>query len=161
MRDIFEISRRVTDARANVISTGRANQPLLSAMRGEGFMSNFLNTTAGRRAMQAGTTGAGGIVGGLPGAMLGDAIGDALARVQPDRLQRASQLFRSDDFKKLVEQVATREAVPAATVNRVANSRNFRRWADTMGIEDPRNWLQGAILAASADQGTEQEAAPQ
>jgi hypothetical protein len=30
-----------------------------------------------------------------------------------------------------------------------------------MGIEDPRNWLQGAILAASADQGTEQEAAPQ
>lgn len=157
MRDIFEISRRVTDARANVISTGRANQPLLAAMRGEGFMSNFLNTTAGRRAMQAGTTGAGGMVGGLPGAMLGDAIGDALARVQPDRLQRASQLFRSDDFKALVEQVATQETVPAATVNRVANSRDFRRWAETVGIEDPRNWLQGAILAASADQGAEPE----
>lgn len=158
MRDIFEISRRVTDARANVISTGRANQPLLAAMRGEGFMSNFLNTTAGRRAMQAGTTGAGGVVGGLPGAMLGDALGDTLARVQPDRLQRASQLFRSDDFKRLVEQVATQEAVPAATVNRVANSREFRRWADAIGIEDPRNWLQGAILAASADQGAEPEA---
>jgi hypothetical protein len=158
MRDIFEISRRVTDARANVISTGRANQPLLAAMRGEGFMSNFLNTTAGRRAMQAGTTGAGGVVGGLPGAMLGDALGDVLARVQPDRLQRASQLFRSDDFKALVKQVATQETVPAATVNRVANSREFRRWADVMGIEDPRNWLQGAILAASADQGAEPEA---
>lgn len=158
LRDLYEISRRVTDARANVISTGRANQPLLAAMRGEGLMSNFLNTTAGRRAVQAGTTGAGGMVGGLPGAMLGDALGDALARVQPDRLQRASQLFRSDDFKALVEQVATQETVPPAVVNRVANSRDFRRWAETVGIEDPRNWLQGAILAASADQGAEPEA---
>lgn len=158
LRDIFEISRRVTDARANVISTGRANQPLLAAMRGEGFMSNFLNTTAGRRAMQAGTTGAGGMVGGLPGAMLGDAFGDMLARAQPDRMQRASQLFRNDDFKALVEQVATQETVPQAVVNRVANSRDFRRWAEAVGIEDPRNWLQGAILAASADQGAEPEA---
>ncbi len=158
MRDLFEISRRVTDARANVISTGRANQPLIEAMRAEGLLGRFLSTTAGRRTMQAGTTGAGGMVGGLPGAILGDAFGDALARVQPDRLQRASQLFRSDDFKALVEQVATQETVPAATVNRVANSRDFRRWADVMGIEDPRNWLQGAILAASADQGAEPEA---
>jgi hypothetical protein len=157
MRDLFEISRRVTDARANVISTGRANQPLLAAMRGEGLMGSFLSTTAGRRAMQATTTGAGGLVGGLPGAMLGDAFGDALARVQPDRLQRASALFRSDGFKTLVEQVATQETVPVVTVNRVANSREFRRWADVMGIEDPRNWLQGAILAASADQGAEPE----
>ena len=158
MRDLFEISRRVTDVRANVISTGRANQPLIEAMRAEGLLGRFLSTTAGRRTVQAGTTGAGGMVGGLPGAILGDAFGDALARVQPDRLQRASALFRSDDFKALVEQVATQEAVPAATVNRVANSREFRRWADVMGIEDPRNWLQGAILAASADQGAEPEA---
>ena len=158
MRDLFEISRRVTDARANVISTGRANQPLIEAMRAEGILGRFLSTTAGRRTMQAGTTGAGGMVGGLPGAILGDAFGDALARVQPDRLQRASALFRSDDFKALVEQAATQEAVPAATVNRVANSREFRRWADVMGIEDPRNWLQGAILAASTDQGAEPEA---
>lgn len=158
MRDLYEVSRRVTDARANIISTGRANQPLIEAMRAEGLMGRFLGTTAGRRTVQAGTTGAGGVVGGLPGAMLGDALGDVLARVQPDRLQRASQLFRSDDFKALVEQVATQETVPAATVNRVANSRDFRRWAEAVGIEDPRNWLQGAILAASADQGAEPEA---
>ncbi len=42
-------------------------------------------------------------------------------------------------------------------MNRVANSRDFRRWAETV-TEDPRNWLQGAILAASADQGAEPEA---
>jgi hypothetical protein len=158
LRDLYEISRRVTDARANIITTGRANQPLIAAMRAEGLMGRFMGTTAGRRAVQATATGAGGTVGGLPGAMLGDAFGDMLARAQPDRMQRASQLFRSDDFKALVEQVATQETVPPAVVNRVANSRDFRRWAETVGIEDPRNWLQGAILAASADQGAEPEA---
>jgi hypothetical protein len=157
MRDLYEISRRVTDARANVISTGRANQPLISAMRAEGLIGRFLGTTAGRRAIQAGTTGAGGVAGGLPGAMLGDAFGDALARVQPDRMQRASQLFRSDDFKALIDEVATQPEPSPRTVNRVANSRQFRRWAEVVGIEDPRNWLQSAILAASADQGAEPE----
>jgi len=158
LRDLYEISRRVTDARSNIRGTGAANQPLYQSMNAEGLVGRFLNTTAGRRAVQATTTGTGGAVGGLPGAMLGDAFGDALARVQPDRMQRASQLFRSDGFKALVEQAATQETVPAATVNRVVNSRDFRRWAQTVGIEDPRNWLQGAILAASADQGAEPEA---
>jgi hypothetical protein len=158
MRDLYEISRRVTDARANVISTGRANQPLIEAMRAEGLLSRFMGTTAGRRAMQATSTGAGGMFGGLPGAMLGDAFGDMLARAQPDRMQRASALFRDDSFKALIDEVATQAEPSARTVNRVANSREFRRWADVMGIEDPRNWLQGAILAASADQGAEPEA---
>jgi hypothetical protein len=158
LRDLYEISRRVTDARANIITTGRANQPLIAAMRAEGLMGRFMNTTAGRRAVQATTTGTGGAVGGLPGAMIGDAFGDMLARTQPDRMQAASRLFRSDDFKTLVEQAASQPEVAPRVVNRVANSRDFRRWAETVGIEDPRNWLQGAILAASADQGAEPEA---
>jgi hypothetical protein len=158
LRDLYEISRRVTDARANIITTGRANQPLISAMRAEGLMGRFMNTTAGRRAVQATTTGTGGAVGGLPGAMIGDAFGDMLARAQPDRMQAASRLFRSDDFKALVEQAASQPEVAPRVINRVANSRDFRRWAEVVGIEDPRNWLQGAILAASADQGAEPEA---
>jgi len=158
LRDLYEVSRRVTDARANVISTGRANQPLIEAMRAEGLLGRFMGSTAGRRAVQAGTTGAGGVVGGLPGAMIGDAFGDMLARARPDRLQRASALFRSDDFKTLMDEVATQPEVSARTVNRVANSRQYRDWAAMAGIEDPRNWLQGAILAASADQGAEPEA---
>jgi hypothetical protein len=90
--------------------------------------------------------------------MVGDAFGDMLARARPDRLQRASALFRSDDFKALMDEVATQPEVSTRTINRVANSRPYRNWAETVGIEDPRNWLQGAILAASADQGAEPEA---
>lgn len=155
MRDLYEISRRVTDARANVISTGRANQPLIEAMRAEGLMGRFMGSTAGRRAVQAGTTGMGGITGGPIGAMVGDAFGDMLARARPDRLQRASALFRSDDFKALMEEVATQPEPSARTVNRVANSRVYRNWAETMGIEDPRNWLNAAILSSTVEMGEE------
>lgn len=152
LRDLYEVSRRVTNARENVISTGKANQPLIGAMRAEGLMGRLMGSTAGRRAVQATTTGAGGAAGGPVGAMLGDAFGDMLARARPDRLQRASALFRSDDFKTLMDEVATQPEVSARTVNRVANSRAYRDWAATVGIEDPRNWLQSAILASTVDQ---------
>ena len=157
MRDLYEISRRVTDARANVISTGRANQPLIESMRAEGLLGRFMGSTAGRRAVQAGTTGAGGVAGGPIGAMVGDAFGDMLARARPDRLQRASALFRSDDFKALMDEVATQPEPSARTINRVANSRPYRNWAETMGIEDPRNWLQAAILSSTVEMGEQEE----
>ena len=157
MRDLYEISRRVTDARANVISTGRANQPLIESMRAEGLLGRFMGSTAGRRAVQAGTTGAGGVAAGPIGAMVGDAFGDMLARARPDRLQRASALFRSDDFKALMDEVATQPEPSARTINRVANSRPYRNWAETMGIEDPRNWLQAAILSSTVEMGEQEE----
>ena len=157
MRDLYEVSKRVTDARANVISTGRANQPLIEAMRAEGLLGRVMGSTVGRRAVQAGTTGAGGVAGGTVGAMVGDAFGDMLARARPDRMQRASALFRSDDFKALMDEVATQPEVSTRTINRVANSRPYRNWAETMGIEDPRNWLQAAILSSTVEIG-EQEA---
>ena len=157
MRDLYEVSKRVTDARANVISTGRANQPLIEAMRAEGLLGRFMGSTAGRRAVQAGTTGAGGVAAGPIGAMVGDAFGDMLARARPDRLQRASALFRSDDFKALMDEVATQPEPSARTINRVANSRPYRNWAETMGIEDPRNWLQAAILSSTVEMGEQEE----
>jgi len=148
MRDLYEISRRVTDARANVISTGRANQPLIESMRAEGLLGRFMGSTAGRRAVQAGTTGAGGVAGGPVGAMVGDAFGDMLARARPDRLQRASALFRSDDFKALMDEVVNtartfcthdQSRCKLAPISQLGRDNGYRR---------PRaTWLQAAILS--------------
>ena len=82
-------------------------------------------------------------------------FGDMLARARPDRLQRASALFRSDDFKALMDDVATQPEPSQRTVNRVANSRVYRNWAETMGIDDPRNWLNAAILSSTVEMGEE------
>jgi hypothetical protein len=56
-----------------------------------------------------------------------------------------------------MDEVATQPEPSARTINRVANSRPYRNWAETMGIEDPRNWLQAAILSSTVEMGEQEE----
>ena len=157
MRDLYEISRRVTDARANIVPTGKANQPLYRAMTAEIFLGRLMGSTVGRRAVQATATGGGAMAGGGFGAMLGDAFGDMLSRIRPDRLKQQSAMFRSNEFKEMMDQIATQQEPSARTVNRVANSKPYRDWAAMVGIEDPRNWLQAAILSSTVEMGEQEE----
>lgn len=150
LRDLYEISKRVTEARANVISTGKANQPLIEAMRSEGVLGRIMQTSVGRRAVQAAGTGGGAITGGPAGAMLGDAMTDMIARARPDRMESASKLFRSDDFKSLIEDVATKPTVSPKKIKKVSNSKQFRAWAKENGIDNPENWLDGVIASSVA-----------
>jgi hypothetical protein len=160
LRDLYEVSRRVTDARANVISTGKANQPLYGAMVAEGLVGKVFSSTAGRRAVRAAGSGGGALVGGIPGAMLGDAITDAITSGSPDRLKDAGKLFASDAFKDLVEKAAT-NTVTETSKRRVLADPAFRKWAKAADIGDPRIWIDGALLTVTADEGEKPQAAPQ
>jgi len=160
LRDLYEVSRRVTDARANVISTGKANQPLYGAMVAEGLVGKVFSSTAGRRAVRAAGSGGGALVGGIPGAMLGDAITDAITSGSPDRLKDAGKLFASDAFKDLVEKAAT-NTVTETSKRRVLADPAFRKWAKAADIGDPRLWIDGALLTVTADEGEKPQAAPQ
>lgn len=155
LRDMFEISRRITEARGFVSTTGKSNQPLIQAMKAEGFLGRVLSSTAGQRGVRAAGTATGGVSGGLAGGMLGDALGDVIAAAKPDRMRAADRLFRNDDFKQLVVQMSSREVVDPKAINRVANSPQYRKWAATVGIEDPRAWLQAAIVTTATSQSEE------
>lgn len=156
LRDLYEVSRRVTDARANVISTGKANQPLYGAMVAEGLIGNVFSSTAGKRAVRAVGSGGGALIGGAPGAMLGDAITDAITSGSPDRLRDAGRLFTSDAFKDLVEKAAT-NTVTEKSKNRLLADPAFRKWAVTVGVGDPRIWINTALLGLTADQTSQQD----
>lgn len=156
LRDLYEVSRRVTDARANVISTGKANQPLYGAMVAEGLIGNVFASTAGRRAVRAVGSGGGALIGGVPGAMLGDAITDAITSGSPDRLRDAGRLFTSDAFKDLVEKAAT-NTVTEKSKNRLLADPAFRKWAVTVDIGDPRIWINTALLGVTAGQPNQQD----
>lgn len=157
MRDLYDISRRVTDARANVLTTGKANQAIVNSMLAEGLVGRMLNSTIGRRATQATATGAGAMTGGPVGAMLGAAFTDVLALGKKDRMGAAGNVFTSDQFRKLAEEAATTGRVSDATMDGVASSPSFRKWADMVGITDPRNWISSAILGSIAGPQTEDE----
>ena len=155
LRDLYEISRRVTETRAAISTTGKANQSLIRAMTAERLMSKITSSTMGTRIIRGTGAGGGALVGGPVGAMLGAGLGEMLTKAKPDQMKMISELFRNDDFKKLVEEASTGNKVSEAAVNRVANSKSYRNWAATVGIEDPRNWLQGSILVASMPQEEE------
>jgi hypothetical protein len=104
--DLFEVSNRITNARANVIVTGKANQALVEGMTAEKIVGKFLQTNTGRRAIQAVSTGVGGMVGGVPGAMGGAAISDLLSPKGKDRVADAGKLFSSKQFKDVVDEAA-------------------------------------------------------
>lgn len=155
LRDLYEVSRRVTDARANVISTGKANQPLYGAMVAEGLIGNVFASTAGRRAVRAVGSGGGALIGGAPGAMLGDAITDAITSGSPDRLRDAGRLFTSEAFKDLVVKAET-NTVTEKSKNRLLADPAFRKWAVTVDIGDPRIWINTALLGVTAGQPNQQ-----
>lgn len=156
MRDLSDISKRVTDARANVLTTGKANQAIVNSMLAENIVGRMLNTTTGRRVTQATTTGAGAMTGGPVGAMFGAAVTDILSIGKKDRMGAAGNVFTSDQFRNLAEEAATTGRVSDATVSAVASSKPFRKWADMAGITDPRNWINGVIISSIADE-TQQE----
>jgi hypothetical protein len=146
MRDLFDISRRITDARANVLQTGKANQALKDALAADGLVSKILSTTAGRAA----TSAAGSIFGPAGGAVSSVAM-DALATGGKDAVKAAGKLFASDEFQRLATEAAKGKATPAA-VNGVANSGAFRSFVKASRLNlTPQNsvqWLTNAMQSA-------------
>jgi hypothetical protein len=146
MDDLYIVSKRVTDARANVLTTGKANQALVNAMTAEKIMSKFLDTNIGRRAVQGVTTAGGAVVAGPVGAMGGAALADLLKLGSKDRIAEAGRLFSSQQFKEMVTEAAKTGTVSSQTAAKLEKSPAFKRFAGVVGITDTRNWLQTALL---------------
>lgn len=163
LRDLASISRRITDARANVLTTGKANQALLEGMTAEGLVAKVLQTSLGRNAVRLTTATGGGAVGGPAGSMAGVSMGETIMAAVSNRganqLQQAGEMFNSPEFRQLAVKAATGQATEQAQ-KAVLQSSAFRRWAQAAKIENPAVWLQGALVAASASQSETEQAEP-
>jgi hypothetical protein len=154
LRDLYEVSRRVTDARAQVLTTGKANQALVQALTGEGLVARALNSTVGRRAAQGAASVVAGTAGGpIAGAATAMALDQMVSASRKDALQSAGDLFSSPEFQELVITMSTKTRVDEKAVRRVEASQAFRAWAKEAGIADPSRWLRGAIASSYAQSG--------
>lgn len=156
MRDLYDVSVRVDRAAQNVPRTGASNQALLQAMNTNTLFERVMNSSAGRstRAVAAGTATsavAGPAVGSLA------AMSSGTARIGRDRARIVSHFLRSPQFQDLAVEVATQPQASAETVQRVIRSPAYRRWANATGIENPEQWIWGAIGAQQVNQGMEAE----
>lgn len=153
MEDLYRVSTAVSRAKAAIPMTGKANQILdTGALRADGLIGSVMNTTVGKTAVRATTTGAFGAVGGLPAAIAADSVGAALTMGRKDRVAAAGRLLSSEPFKAMAIEIATKPAVAAKTRNSVLNSPAFQSFVKASGIKDPQAWLAVAVAGGMATQ---------
>jgi hypothetical protein len=146
LRDLFEVSKRVTEARANVLTTGKANQALLQGMQAESLIGKVMESTLAKGVV----TGA-AAMGGPVAAAATSIITGALTQGNKDSLKAAGKLFADEGFQKLAIEAATKGTPSAASIRRTAMSQSFQKFADAAKLPkalDARiQWLQTATQA--------------
>jgi hypothetical protein len=144
LRDLFEVSKRVTEARANVLTTGKANQALLQGMQAESLIGKIMESTLSKGAL----TGA-AAMGGPVAAAATSVITSAMTQGNKDSLKAAGKLFADESFQKLAIEAATKGTPSAASIRRTAMSQSFQKFADQIKLPkelDARiQFLQSAI----------------
>lgn len=125
LRDLFEISKRITDARANVLTTGKANQALIQGMQAESLIGKIMESTLSKGAL----TGAAAL-GGPVAAAATSVITSALTQGNKDSLKAAGKLFADEAFQKLAIEAATKGTLSEASIRRAAISQSFQKFAD-------------------------------
>jgi len=144
LRDLFEVSKRVTEARANVLTTGKANQALLQGMQAESLIGKIMESTLSKGAL----TGA-AAMGGPVAAAATSIITGAMTQGNKDSLKAAGKLFADEGFQKLTIEAATKGTPSAASIRRTAMSQSFQKFADQIKLPkelDARmQFLQSAI----------------
>ena len=143
LRDLYEVSKRVTEARANVLTTGKANQALLQGMQAESLIGKVMESTLAKGAL----TGA-AAVGGPIAAAATSVLTGAMTQGNKDSLKAAGKLFADEGFQKLAIEAATRGTPSDASIRRTAMSQSFQKFADAVKLPkalDARiQWLQTA-----------------
>jgi hypothetical protein len=142
LRDLFEVSKRITDARANVLTTGKANQAFANA---EGLIGKVMESSITQRAATAVT----GLVPG--GGLVAPDIIKFMSQGAEDRVKAAGKLFADEGFQKLAIEAATKGAPSAATIRKTAASPAFQKFADAVKLPktlDARiQYLQSSLQA--------------
>ena len=131
MRDLYEVSKRITEARAQVLTTGKANQALVQGMMAEGLVEGVLRNTVGKKTVM-----------GVP---IAGPMVEALTKSNKNKLNAAGELFTSPEWQQLVINVSTKQNVNQKIYNAAKNSGAFKKWAREAGITDPDQWLRSTI----------------
>lgn len=147
LRDLYEISKRITDARAAVKTTGKANQPFMAALEAESLVQKIAGSSLGKAA----ALGAGGAGGGGLGAVGASALLNAIAKGDKDVVQKVGKLLISPEFQALAIEAATKPRVSPVAVKKVVRSRFWREFAKAAKIpRDPaagEQWIMAALQA--------------
>ena len=148
LRDLYEISKRITDARAQVMTTGKANQALVQGLTAEGLVEQVLRSTVGRQTIMGSATAATGLAAGPVAGAATAMLTNAITQGNKKALNAAGELFASPEWQQLVIQLSTKQNMSQKVYNAAKTSEKFRNWAKVSGITDPDQWLRSAVSSS-------------
>lgn len=151
LKDLYTVSRRMTDARAMASAQGKINRVFQNEMGAESLISKIMRSVPGRAA----TIGASAAGGGPVGAMLAGAVTSAISGGKKSAVDAAGKLFTSAEFNKLL--LETSSGAPAdKTIKAVANSSPFVRFAREIGLPKEASareqWLRTALSSETSQE---------
>ena len=154
LRDLFEVSKRITEARANVLTTGKANQALLQGMQAESLVGKIMESTIAKGVVTAAAATGGPVLAGAA-----SVITNSLTQGNKDSLKAAGKLFSDEAFQKLAIEAATKLEPSAAAIRRTAMTKAFGDFARQVKLPqslDARiNFLQSALQSTRLAQEQE------
>lgn len=161
LRDVYEISRRITDARAAVKTTGKANQDFMANLAAENLVGAIVNGPMGKRAAQGAGAAVGAAVGGLGGAAVGGEVAQAiLSRVATggkEQVAKAGVLLTSPEFQQLAIAAATKGPDSPAikeAVRKVVSTKTWRDYASAVNLpRDPKTGERFLMAALQSGKG--------
>ena len=145
LRDLYEVSKRITEARAQVLTTGKANQALVQGLMAEGLVEGVMRSTLGRQTVMGAATAVGGVAAGPAAGAASAMLANSLSQARKSTLNAAGDLFASPEWQQLVINVSTNQNVNQKIYNAAKNSGAFKKWAREAGITDPDQWLRSTI----------------
>jgi hypothetical protein len=160
LRDLYEVSKRVTDARAAVLTTGKANQAILEGLTAQNLIEKALGSVVGRGAVAAGGAALGGTLGGgtfgaSVGAGMSNALVESLSRGEKAKLEAVGKLFRSQAMQDAIIEAATTNTITPARAKELARSSAFQAFAKAvklpMATDQLDTWILSAVQAKAAD----------
>lgn len=147
LRDLYQVSKRITEARANVLTTGKANQALVESLNAESLIARIMDSTMAKRAVGAAASMGGPIVGAaMPDIM------QAMTKGNPDAIRAAGKMFSSPEFQVLLNDVATKGDASERAINQVSMSKPFRSFISTVGVagSKAKDYLKNVVKSAPA-----------
>jgi len=122
LRDLYEVSRVVTDARANVLTTGKALQPIVDEIAAQGLLTKVASSVAGRAVSVAAASVGGPFLAGPVSVILDLTAGSRTG------MEAAGNLFRDPAFRALLVEAATRTKPAPAVIRRASSGEAFKQF---------------------------------
>jgi hypothetical protein len=151
LNSLQEVSKRLTDARARVIQTGKANQALSRGIEADGIISSVL-----RGAAKIPRIPGVRVLGGEYASRGVEAVAEAASRGGKDAKDKVSMLFNDESFKKTLSDLAEDKIPTEKTANRLSYNKAFRNFMKE--INEPskpselKEWIIRSIRAAARDE---------